>query len=299
MSPPCSERQSFDENRAHEFAVGRQGQGNIGSVLICLRIAVFLLGANLGPVARAGNAYRLEGGKFPHTPAGRLVIFIKDVSVIDKTLEMDELLPSIYGVNVRFLKDQVHKKYIGFDGSVGWADDIRDAHWKMEDALGWWRFLRIGNLGTGAAHSHESISCSIKREPESYSLKFFDGRLNVNQLKFQPRSLFTDEHLQIVFSGLRSIPRSISLNSGLLQLPLHGYALLLHFTCLPPYGFKSPAKKSYLQYARCRQEEGKSPSSPVGPVSPRACYRHGGKFADSYGMACIFGVLFAGMGIMA
>jgi hypothetical protein len=70
------------------------------------------------------------------------------------------------------------------------------------------------------------------------------------------------------------------------QLPAHDYTLPFYFMGLLPDGSKRSAQKPYLQESNNDQEEAETP---VGPVGPSSAYRHGGKFADSYGLLCIFG----------
>src|SRR5690349_4752890 len=58
---------------------------------------------------------------------------------------------------------------------------------------------------------------------------------------------------------------------------------------LPSENADSSPEKRRLKAANHNQEEIESPIRPIGPILFRGSYRHGGKFADSYGLLCIFG----------
>ena len=57
-------------------------------------------------------------------------------------------------------------------------------------------------------------------------------------------------------------------------------------------------QKIYLKTANTDQQQTEDPITPIGPISPGCRYRHGGKFADDYGMICIFISVFAAIGLI-
>jgi hypothetical protein len=61
--------------------------------------------------------------------------------------------------------------------------------------------------------------------------------------------------------------------------------LQLHLVRLCFYGTEGSPQKRYLQCANQEQKQAEEQISAIPPVSR---YRHGGKFADSYGLICIF-----------
>ena len=99
----------------------------------------------------------------------------------------------------------------------------------------------------------------------------------------------------------------------LAQLPCHQFDLFPHRLSLPPHFVplvshlvslasdipQSSAKQPYLQDARCCQKERKYPYPPISPVSFGTSYRHGGQFADTYGMLCILGSLLGSCCVMS
>lgn len=68
--------------------------------------------------------------------------------------------------------------------------------------------------------------------------------------------------------------------------PSQQSSLSPHAETLTPHGFESQVQKRGLKSAEQNQEPAEYPISAVSPV---LTYRHGGKFADSYGLLCILG----------
>jgi hypothetical protein len=66
--------------------------------------------------------------------------------------------------------------------------------------------------------------------------------------------------------------------------------LPIHDVSLPPDNLERPSQEQYLRDSHQYQEQIESPIAPVCQVSLGGVYRQGGKFADSYGMLCIFGM---------
>lgn len=73
-------------------------------------------------------------------------------------------------------------------------------------------------------------------------------------------------------------------------LQAHVTSLSFYFMGLASSKNQSPTEQPNLQHARYGQKKGEAPRSPIGPVFPTV-HRHGGKFADSYGIVCIFACL--------
>jgi hypothetical protein len=72
--------------------------------------------------------------------------------------------------------------------------------------------------------------------------------------------------------------------------------LIVSDISLPIDGVKLSNQEPYLKAADNNQE---STEEPIKTVSPILRYRHGGKFADSYGLFCIIAILLASMSVMA
>jgi IS1 family transposase len=72
------------------------------------------------------------------------------------------------------------------------------------------------------------------------------------------------------------------------QLPESKINLTLQIVGLPLDRTQCSPQEQYLQETDCDQQQTENPYAPVRPVLR---YRHGGKFADSYGMVCIVGML--------
>jgi IS1 family transposase len=78
-----------------------------------------------------------------------------------------------------------------------------------------------------------------------------------------------------------------SRGNHLLPLSAHPHSLSRGFSRLMLDEFERPTQQNYLQNPDSNQEKIESPSTPVGQISLRATYRHGGKFADDYGVLTI------------
>ena len=68
---------------------------------------------------------------------------------------------------------------------------------------------------------------------------------------------------------------------------LHSKQGTFHQISLTPNSTQCSPQKQYLQTAYYRQQKVKAPICPVRPISFGGTYRHGGKFADFYGLLCI------------
>ncbi len=80
------------------------------------------------------------------------------------------------------------------------------------------------------------------------------------------------------FGGIRAFLGGIGGNFSCFSLPLHDVSLFSN-------NFARPIQKPRLQSTHNDQ---KATENPIDSVSPILRYRHGGKFADSYGLLCIF-----------
>ena len=69
--------------------------------------------------------------------------------------------------------------------------------------------------------------------------------------------------------------------------------------CLPSGNSESSKEQPYLKNTGKSEQSTKTPIAPINPISFSGCYRHGGKFADRYGMVCIFASILGGIGIGA
>jgi IS1 family transposase len=96
-------------------------------------------------------------------------------------------------------------------------------------------------------------------------------------------------HKPSAFSGLHRL----SLKLYLLALESHFVPLSNHLSRLSSYRTKSPTQQQDLETAYHYQQQVESPVGPICPVTLARHYRHGGKFADSYGVLCIFGMFFS------
>jgi hypothetical protein len=104
--------------------------------------------------------------------------------------------------------------------------------------------------------------------------------------------------------SVRTYPSVGTLNRHLGYLLVHrpqlteGYIdLPSHFGSLGAYRFESSVKQIHLKTTNRNQKQIEPPIRPVRPVSLWRVYRHRGKFADSYGMLCIFGMLFVAIAL--
>ena len=105
--------------------------------------------------------------------------------------------------------------------------------------------------------------------------------LPIRLRKFNPelRPLGT---LCCFYLGESSIGALLSRSYRILQ----SLGLALHVPSLGLNRFQGSIQEQNLRTANYDQQTAKSPVRPIGPV---LTYRHGGKFADRYGIACIFG----------
>ena len=107
---------------------------------------------------------------------------------------------------------------------------------------------------------------------------------------------FIDSQISVLDCPRHAYPRPVGqeeLSLGQIDLTLHSLPLKAHestlsfyFVRLTPNKGQGSTKQPYLQRASYYQKKSEEPRSPICPVSSTV-YRHGGKFADRYGMLCI------------
>lgn len=119
--------------------------------------------------------------------------------------------------------------------------------------------------------------------PHIYFDRFEEGFLNTNLIWArrykQPRAILGDYGLGSQQGSFSRLGEDLGLLSHLNSLMVGGPSLSFN-------GFKGLIGNSNSQETGDDQESIKSPQHPVSPIP---MYRHGGKFADSYGLLCIFG----------
>ena len=222
----------------------------------------------------------------------------KNILVFDETVEVNKK---------RFLSDFI--SLIGIeekDGSKRVLGNVRMNYFrevihftrKSSIAIVNVRFLKLIEFRLSPRFDYESRSWAIERDFVDYGVnwqrveshrrtgyhhvKFFKAK--IRDLYFQPSPFLIDENTNTFLSGLGVGFGDLD---GCLKdagLPVHIVRLPFHQVSLPLDGLKGTTQKNHLEYTNDSEQSSESPISPVRPIP---CYRHGGKFADSYGMLCI------------
>lgn len=116
--------------------------------------------------------------------------------------------------------------------------------------------------------------------PNAEDFSGFPGK-KIRHLYPESRPLLVDNDFKVFLSSLRT---NVSRLDGFFQ----NTSLPVHVVGLPFNSSEGSEQKPDLKTTNNHQQKIENPQSPIRPTS---CYRHGGKFADSYGMFCIISTL--------
>ena len=231
-----------------------------GSVLIWFLVLGFVIGfggADFFPTATASR-YRSFTSSAPGLPdAGNsgFPVNLGKVAVFYTSAKMDKRFTVDNAVDFKLSHFQSLQPLIG--GSTGSDYRGKIIAWdtvRRNDFIG-----RIGKLYLKRLLANKRIRGAIERHRVVDQLcRSFRCVNKLEWLEFHPDA-----------------------RSFLVDLSFHQCGLVLEAP-------QCSAQKPYLQEADDYQQSTKSPYAPIGPVLR---YRHGGKFADSYGMLSIFAAL--------
>lgn len=146
------------------------------------------------------------------------------------------------------------------------------------------RWMKFGkNVPDGTSLN----SCGSLSHIDYFGWKQMGNRQYVNQVLWNGGTVIS-QRVKLDLSQMRRDANPCSLRTddmvGLHERSIGGF---LRGCRLPFNGFEGFVSNSYGQEASQNQKAIESPQYPIGPIPT---YRHGGKFADRYGLFCIFGL---------
>jgi hypothetical protein len=264
------EKANFEANISQN--AGKVGAtDDAGSVLICLLVlgfAVSLWWSAFLPAFRTNSA--AQWSRNPRVAERRVPLPLKEITVFNVAPKMHERFSVLNHFDLKATQPK--------DGGLAFfrpGEWLNNRFWNQKPrnaTLCVWWFCRVRNLALGVGFENDSPSVALIPEYVIDGAIFvFDTLLSRRQIQGQnfdtnPHPLLVDDEIDIV----RHNP-SLSLNRS-----------------------KSSEKQPRLEGTYGNQQQTEHPYSPVCPVSS---YRHGGKFADSYGMFCIVVALLAAIAL--
>lgn len=142
-----------------------------------------------------------------------------------------------------------------------------------------WDFRKRVRFADSNSHFYNSTRCLACILDKTGIDNFPPIGIHAGKAGNHPASFTANEKFTVFFGGLGVILRSLGCNFRCLRLPFHNANLIADET------------KSFVGIADADdsgngQDAVENPKHPISPI-PR--YRHGGKFADVYGLYCICG----------